>query len=94
MPRPRLEPTTLASLLTILLFPPLVFSPPFLFSIGITSFVEEEEEEKEKLGREHIEGEERERETRLLIFHRSSVVAIFLKGEVVHFLEFSSCFDE
>lgn len=62
MPRPRLEPTTLASLLTILLFPPLVFSPPFLFSIGITSFVEEEEEEKEKLGREHIEGGERERE--------------------------------
>lgn len=90
MPRPRLEPTTLASLLTILLFPPLVFSPPFLFSIGITSFVEEEEEEKEKLGREHIEGEERD----LLIFHRSSVVAIFLKGEVVRFLEFSSCFDE
>lgn len=55
MPRPRLEPTTLASLLTILLFPPLVFSPPFLFSIGITSFVEEEEEEKEE------EEEERQR---------------------------------
>lgn len=80
MPRPRLEPTTLASLLTILLFPPLVFSPPFLFSIGITSFVEEEEEEKEEeeLGREHIEDGKRERDSSFNF--PSVVVAIFFKG--------------